>query len=179
MQTIRPEDPSDNPIYVAAVYLKSEFLIDLIATVPTIILHQNYQVFSLRILHSHELSKSQYSLTVLLEKLFPNSRITRINIGSIIKFGYSILLGVHYIVCLWIWIGDKYLMHDLSNPWMIQNPGLDGQSMYFFVAYWVFTIITTVGYGDFVGNTTAEYLVSLIIELTGLIVFSILNILME
>jgi hypothetical protein len=51
--------------------------------------------------------------------------------------------------------------------------------MYSFVVYWVFTIITTVGYGDFFGNTTAEYLVSLLIELTGFIVFSILNMLME
>ena len=51
--------------------------------------------------------------------------------------------------------------------------------MYFFVVYWVFSIITTVGYGEFVGGATAEYLVSLLIELTGFIVFSILSMLME
>lgn len=88
-------------------------------------------------------------------------------------------MGVHYIVCLWIWIGDKYLMHDISTPWLVRNPELQGVSMYFFVVYWVFSIITTVGYGEFVGGTTAEYLVSLQIELTGFIVFSILNMLME
>jgi hypothetical protein len=51
--------------------------------------------------------------------------------------------------------------------------------MYFFVVYWVFSVITTVGYGEFVGGATAEYLVSLLIELTGFIVFSILSMLME
>ncbi len=89
------------------------------------------------------------------------------------------MLGVHYFGCLWIWIGEKYLMHDTSTPWLIRNPELGGESMYSFVFYWVFTLITTVGYGDFVGGTTAEYLVSLLMELTGFIVFSILNTLME
>ena len=59
LQTIRPENPSDNPTHVAAIYIKSEFLIDLIATVPTIFSHHSYQVFSLRILHTHELSKAK------------------------------------------------------------------------------------------------------------------------
>ena len=59
LQTIRPENPSDNPIHVAAIYIKSEFLIDLIATVPTIFRSHSYQVFSLRILHTHELSKAK------------------------------------------------------------------------------------------------------------------------
>jgi hypothetical protein len=70
-------------------------------------------------------------------------------------------------------------MHDTSTPWLIRDPKLQGQNMYSFVVYWVFSLITTVGYGDFVGGTTAEYLVSLLIELTGFIVFSILNMLME
>ena len=70
-------------------------------------------------------------------------------------------------------------MNDNSTPWLVKNPQLQGGSMYFFVVYWVFSIITTVGYGEFVGGTTAEYLVSLLIELTGFIVFSILSMLME
>ncbi len=45
---------------------------------------------------------------------------------------------------------------------------------YVFVFYWVFTIITTVGYGDFTGGTTVEYLVTIVIEFVGIIVFAVL-----
>lgn len=69
---------------VAITYIKSEFLIDLIATVPTIIFSQNYKVFALRIFHLPEISKTNYPLNVTLNLVFPNSRINRINMGSII-----------------------------------------------------------------------------------------------
>jgi len=47
--------------------------------------------------------------------------------------------------------------------------------LYIFVFYWVFTLLGTVGYGDFSGSTTAEYLVSLLMEFSGIIVFTILT----
>jgi len=47
------------------------------------------------------------------------------------------------------------------------------------VIYWVFEVITTVGYGDFAGGTTAEFLVSLLIEFSGLIVFTVLTLLVD
>jgi hypothetical protein len=47
--------------------------------------------------------------------------------------------------------------------------------LYIFVFYWVFTLIGTVGYGDFTGGTTGEYLVSIAMEYTGIIVFTILT----
>lgn len=34
--------------------------------------------------------------------------------------------------------------------------------------------ITTVGYGDYTGATNAEYLITLILEFAGLVVFSML-----
>jgi hypothetical protein len=84
LQTIRPESPSENPIKVASIYIKSEFLIDLIATLPSMVFRKNDKVFALRFLHIHEISKSSYPLNFTLNILFPNSRINRINMGSII-----------------------------------------------------------------------------------------------
>jgi hypothetical protein len=40
-------------------------------------------------------------------------------------------------------------------------------------------VITTCGYGDFVAGTSAEYLVSIVLEFGGLIVFSLLGELVE
>ena len=47
--------------------------------------------------------------------------------------------------------------------------------MYVFSTYWVFTVITTVGYGDYSGGTTLEYEISLFLESFGLAVFTLLQ----
>lgn len=70
-------------------------------------------------------------------------------------------------------------MNDLSDPWIVKKPELVGGKIYVFVFYWVFEVITTVGYGDFSGGTTVEFLISLLIEFKGLIVFTVLTLLMN
>jgi len=40
--------------------------------------------------------------------------------------------------------------------------------------YWVITTLTTVGYGDYKGYTVQEYLVQMIVEFTGIGIFSYL-----
>ena len=93
-----------------------------------------------------------------------------------IKFGYAIILCVHWFGCLWIWIGTrKFVTNDPTKPWLIKQPELKGQKLYIFVTYWVYTVITTVGYGDFIGGTTLEFLVTILIEFFGIIVFTVLN----
>ena len=106
-QTTRAEETSQNPIRVAIAYLKSDFILDFVATIPTIFLSNYHNVYLLRVFHFHELSKSIYPLYAVIGKLIPNSRIGRLNFTSIVQFGYCIFLGVHYIVCLWIWIGTR------------------------------------------------------------------------
>ena len=41
-----------------------------------------------------------------------------------------------------------------------------------FSYYWVFEVFSTVGYGDFAGGTKFEYLITLTLEFSGLLVFS-------
>ena len=48
----------------------------------------------------------------------------------------------------------------------------DTRKIIVFAYYWVFEVFSTVGYGDFAGGTKYEYLVSLILEFSGLLVFS-------
>ena len=67
-------------------------------------------------------------------------------------------------------------MDDPNEPWLLKHPGLgSGGRLYIFVFYWVFTLLATVGYGDFTGSNTAEYLVSIVLEFSGIIVFTILT----
>ena len=46
--------------------------------------------------------------------------------------------------------------------------------LYIFSTYWVCTIITTVGYGDYYGGTTIELEATLFLELFGIVVFTLL-----
>lgn len=47
--------------------------------------------------------------------------------------------------------------------------------IYVFSTYWVCTVITTVGYGDYSGGTTLEYQVTLFLELFGMVLFATLQ----
>ena len=42
----------------------------------------------------------------------------------------------------------------------------------------MFTLFSTVGYGDFVGSTKYEYLITLVLQFAGLLIFSLISILL-
>ena len=48
--------------------------------------------------------------------------------------------------------------------------------IYVFSVYWVCTVITTVGYGDYSGGTTLEYCYTMSIEFFGMILFASIQI---
>ena len=48
--------------------------------------------------------------------------------------------------------------------------------MFIFATYWVCTVVTTVGYGDYTGGTTLEYIYSFAIEFFGILIFAIIQI---
>ena len=45
-----------------------------------------------------------------------------------------------------------------------------------FATYWVCTVITTVGYGDYFGTTTLELEFTILLEFLGFVIFSVLQI---
>jgi hypothetical protein len=47
--------------------------------------------------------------------------------------------------------------------------------VYIFSLYWVFTVLTTVGYGDFAGYNTTEFIFSICLEFCGLTFFALLT----
>ena len=47
--------------------------------------------------------------------------------------------------------------------------------LYVFSTYWVFTVITTVGYGDYSGGTTLEYEFSMCLQFLGMVVFTMMS----
>ena len=47
--------------------------------------------------------------------------------------------------------------------------------VYIFSLYWVFTVLTTVGYGDYAGSNTREFIFSITLEFCGLTFFALLT----
>ena len=88
---------------------------------------------------------------------------------------------LHYLAILWVWIGsDSFSGYELGyEPWQLANDDFKDYTqyrLYIFSVYWVCTIVTTVGYGDYTGGTTLEYLFTIFIEFAGIIVFALVQI---
>ena len=55
LQTIRPDKPTDSPLSAAGIYIVTDFIYDLVATLPPILSRFNSKVFILRFLHIREI----------------------------------------------------------------------------------------------------------------------------
>ena len=99
----------------------------------------------------------------------------------IVLFSAALLFG-HIMACSWIALGTQ------SDGWitMMQISPLDDggdaqfkeyepQQIYIFSLYWVFTVLTTVGYGDYAGQNSAEFIFSICLEFCGLTFFALLT----
>ena len=101
-----------------------------------------------------------------------------------IEYAFSVLSKIfillHYLCIIWIYVGgDDFLEYEEGYPpWQHANSdfhGMDNYQLYVFSTYWVLTVITTVGYGDYSGGTTLEYQLSIFIEIFGLLVFTLMS----
>ena len=156
-------------------YLQNEFLFDVIATFPTMISNHSSKLMFLRLFHIIHFSKMSFMLDYFLEVLIHHSTILRKKANVSIRISYLILLGVHFCVILWLLVGTRQAMSHNSIPWIKKNLEIeshDNYQQYVLSIYWIFTLVTTVGYGDFYGSTTLEYFISILFEFGGFIVLA-------
>ncbi len=93
----------------------------------------------------------------------------------------QITVLLHYLGCGWLFVGsDKFIGYEKDHvPWTIANEDFLGMreiDLIIFANYWVCTVITTVGYGDYTGSTSIEYLFSNGIGFLGFVIFSVFQI---
>ena len=96
------------------------------------------------------------------------------------------MLFGHLAACTWINIARIYDEEpDISfiNK-QITNPDTDDHDqwvnygwsdIYIFSLYWVFTVVTTVGYGDFSGGNEIEWMCTMVLQFLGLAFIAILT----
>ena len=88
----------------------------------------------------------------------------------------------HIMACIWIYLGKQNDCNGIQDETVctktwIYEYGFDEKTIdtiYIFAFYWIFEVVTTVGYGDFHGSTEAEYSFSMLVQFLGLTFFSIL-----
>ena len=88
------------------------------------------------------------------------------------------MFQIHLYVVLWLFAGSNKLMGDPRLPWGEANPiikNYNHEEEYVLTIYWIFTLVTTVGFGDFVGSTKGEYFITVFFMFWGVLIFSMIS----
>lgn len=82
----------------------------------------------------------------------------------------------HVVSCIWIMCAK---FQDYEGTWMEGQPGdtmykdMSNSDQYLAAMYFSFTTITTVGYGDILGNSSLEKVICIFIMFIGVIFFTL------
>lgn len=164
----------------AIAYIKSTLILDLISTFPQVVSGLGNEVVPLKILRLYQVWLLHYPFEAIVNYFY--ARRDRRNIFVII-YAYQTLCRIfmllHYLAIGWVWIGSAdFIDFEVGyDPWSIDIEDFQGNSeyqLYIFSVYWVCTVVTTVGYGDYAGGTSLEILYTICLEFFGIVVFAVL-----
>lgn len=157
-------------------------ILDVTATLPQVASLLSYNAVILKVLRLYQLWLLHYPVELALNVYLSNRDKTYIY-ALVYAFATfcQIMILLHFLACFWIYLGSESFLdfEDGHEPWLLANADFKGMSrpqLILFSTYWVCTVITCVGYGDYTGSTSVEYLFSLGIELFGFIIFAVLRI---
>jgi hypothetical protein len=175
---VKTELDTNNWRKIAKEYATHTFILDLVAILPTVVWNQPPNLQVTRLLRLFWRKDIMWYPILWLTNHFVSNSYRRNGYCFIAKLIISIIVMCHFYVCFWIYLGDKYFLNDPHDPWLIANESDFGhyssQQIYIFAFYWICETISTVGYGNYSGGTSAEYLFSMIVEFSGLSLVSIL-----
>ena len=145
----------------------------------------DYYAFKcLRVVHLFKVYSPFETMIEMVATLSHAARPT--DLISFIGVIFYIVYLNHVMACIWLQLGYRHDCSTVSgderctDSWVYAgdppNRFVDKprRSQYIFAFYWIFEVITTVGYGDFTGDTAEEQLYSVFVQFTGLVFFSLL-----
>lgn len=169
---------------ISYAYLTGYFIFDAISTIPNLmIFNEGLQFYWLKIFRFVHIYRLHQPLQLLMKcLLFKYSKKRQNDLTGFTTLILSVIYSSHINACLWLWFGARENCMDVSEAdnciqsWRYKN-GFDNKpisTQYIFAFYWIFEVITTVGYGDYSGATSEEYIFSIVLEFIGLTFFSFL-----
>ena len=169
---------------IARSYLRSWFIVDLVAILPVSLLFNLTDINSLlRIMKATRVYRTTKLVRLVrILKLVRERQKIQKYMHEVFKIGESFerlflfllvfLLFCHVICCLWV----AAARFDDFGPdtWVTRYGFFDKSNIELYVASFYFTIttITTVGFGDISGGTAAEQLICVVLMLAGVVAFS-------
>ena len=169
---------------ITTSYLRSWFVVDLIAIIPVSVIFQFTDINSvLRVTKATRLYRIvKLVRLVRMLKLVRERRKIQKYMHDVFKIGESFehlllfllvfILFCHVACCLWV---ASARFDDFGpDTWVMRYDFKDLSSVDLYIASFYFTIttITTVGFGDVSGGTTAERIICIFLMLAGVIAFS-------
>lgn len=169
---------------IAVEYLKSWFIIDVLATFPlNLVLEQGFSQSNriFRLARISKLSKLSKVFRLLKVSRF-FKRVAFINaiqdyfninygISRLITFILSFVILSHIVGCMWYFLP---LLYDEQDNW-VMNKNLYDEDVfrkYIMSMYWAITTITTCGFGDISASNLLEYIFSLCWVFLGVLFYS-------
>ena len=169
--------------YTSAVkYFKSTFILDILAALPQSLMFMDPSYAVFKNLRLYQISLLHFPLLLLVRSL---PQVKSENLVTVLTFAVAtfarIFVLIHYFGCLWIYIGsERFADYEEGHiPWTLANEDFSNMSkiqLIIFSDYWVCTVVTTVGYGDYTGSTSLEYVSTYFIEFFGFIIFAALQV---
>lgn len=169
---------------IAKAYLKGYFIFDVLATIPPMItMQKNSTINLLKFLRFAHIGEMFTPIKNLIDCCMEGTIAKKRNdmFQLIVLFSAALLFG-HIMACCWIALGtqkDGWITMLKELP---DDDGGDPQfkvyepyQVYIFSLYWVFTVLTTVGYGDYAGSNSTEFIFSIVLEFCGLTFFALLT----
>jgi hypothetical protein len=174
---------------ISRSYMSSTLLVDLIATLPGLFKgpSADLSIYSLklfRLVHFQRLNGPLvYFMTWALSNQSKNERADKISFFSLLLYVFYL---VHCLACIWISVGMQTNCDDetakvnkyglCNSSWIYANDfdKDDLLTLYAFAFYYIFEVITTVGYGDYCGTTTNEHVYLLFLEFCSISLFAML-----
>lgn len=177
---------------IAKSYMFPFFVFDMLATIPPLIFFnenfEQYWIKAIRIVYFTRLTKPlELLLSFVLRKYSKKRQNDLTSFCNLILF---VVYLSHINACIWLYLGGLHdcklddslpysednAQSDCTASWIYANDfeSKDKSTQYIFALYWIFEVITTVGYGDYSGATSQEYIFSIMLEFIGLTFFSFL-----